>query len=118
MAPTEEHSDAPGGDRLAIFVASRFVDGVESALDAAFRVTRAGGDGDPLAELHARTARGERFDALFVSLDTQLPAEAIEALAERQVFVSQRMDSLRVTPHLYNDDADIDALFQVLRKRL
>ena len=37
-----------------------------------------------------------------------------ERLATEQVHVSLRGDSLRVTPHLYNDDADIGRLLSVL----
>jgi len=35
-----------------------------------------------------------------------LPDRAVERLAARNVFVSQRSDSLRITPHLYNTEAD------------
>ena len=35
-----------------------------------------------------------------------LPEGAVERLEARNVFVSKRGDSLRVTPHLYNDEAD------------
>jgi selenocysteine lyase/cysteine desulfurase len=38
-----------------------------------------------------------------------------EQLAERQVYVSVRGDSLRVTPHLYNHEQDLERLFEVLR---
>ncbi|MDH3658872.1 MAG: aminotransferase class V-fold PLP-dependent enzyme [Alphaproteobacteria bacterium] len=41
-----------------------------------------------------------------------------ERLAENQVFVSLRGDSLRVTPHLYNNEADVDRLFSVLQPML
>jgi selenocysteine lyase/cysteine desulfurase len=44
-----------------------------------------------------------------------LPAGLPERLAKEQVYVSLRGDSLRVTPHLYNDEADIERLFAVLR---
>jgi selenocysteine lyase/cysteine desulfurase len=37
-----------------------------------------------------------------------------ERLARERVHVSLRGASLRVTPHLYNDDADLDRLFAVL----
>lgn len=36
------------------------------------------------------------------------------ALAERQVFVSIRGDTVRITPHLYNDDQDLDACIAAL----
>ena len=44
-----------------------------------------------------------------------LPAGLPERLAREQVHVSLRGASLRVTPHLYNDEADLDRLFDVLR---
>ena len=43
-----------------------------------------------------------------------MPADIHEQLARRQVHVSIRGDSMRVTPHLYNTDADIDRLFDAL----
>ncbi|MFZ9395436.1 MAG: aminotransferase class V-fold PLP-dependent enzyme [Erythrobacter sp.] len=44
-----------------------------------------------------------------------VPDGLTERLAERQVFVSLRGTSLRVTPHLYNNEADRAALIDVLR---
>ncbi len=43
-----------------------------------------------------------------------IPDGLPERLAANQIFVSQRGDSLRVTPHLYNDEADIAALLAAL----
>jgi selenocysteine lyase/cysteine desulfurase len=43
-----------------------------------------------------------------------MPPGLPERLAKEQVFVSLRGDSLRVAPHLYNNDADVDRLFKVL----
>jgi selenocysteine lyase/cysteine desulfurase len=34
------------------------------------------------------------------------------------VYVSVRGDSLRVTPHLYNDDADVDRLIHALERAI
>ena len=42
------------------------------------------------------------------------PERLPERLAEKQVYLSVRGDSLRVTPHLYNDEADVERLFEVL----
>ena len=47
-----------------------------------------------------------------------VPPTLPETLAERGVYVSVRGDSLRVTPHLYNTDDDVDRLFDVLRATL
>jgi selenocysteine lyase/cysteine desulfurase len=46
------------------------------------------------------------------------PERLPERLAKERVYVSVRGDSLRVTPHLYNDEADIDRLFEVLEAAL
>jgi selenocysteine lyase/cysteine desulfurase len=46
------------------------------------------------------------------------PRDLPERLAAERVYVSLRGDSLRVTPHLYNHDADIDRLFAVLEGAL
>ena len=40
------------------------------------------------------------------------------ALAEARVFVSVRGDSIRVSPHLYSDESDVDRLFSVLDRVL
>ncbi len=47
-----------------------------------------------------------------------VPEGLPERLAGENVFVSLRGRSLRVTPHLYNDDADCDRLIAVLKKAL
>jgi len=41
-----------------------------------------------------------------------------ERLADSQIYVSLRGDSLRVTPHLYNHEGDVDRLFSVLEPML
>jgi selenocysteine lyase/cysteine desulfurase len=43
-----------------------------------------------------------------------VPDGLLQRLAERHVHVSVRGASLRVTPHVYNDDADVDRLFEAL----
>ena len=47
-----------------------------------------------------------------------VPDGLLAGLAERNVFVSVRGDSMRVTPHVYNDDADVDRLFDALEALL
>ena len=46
------------------------------------------------------------------------PAELPDALARAGVYVSVRGTSLRVTPHLWNDGSDLEALIDVLKKVL
>jgi selenocysteine lyase/cysteine desulfurase len=47
-----------------------------------------------------------------------IPTGLPESLAARNVFVSVRGNSVRVTPHLYNTDADVDRLFEALEPLL
>lgn len=47
-----------------------------------------------------------------------VPDHIAPALAAKKVFVSIRGSSIRVAPHIYNDKADIDRLFEVLEEAL
>jgi len=44
-----------------------------------------------------------------------IPAVLAQALKDANIYVSFRGDSIRIAPHLYNDLADIDRLFDLLR---
>ena len=45
-----------------------------------------------------------------------VPPGLLDALAREKVFLSVRGSSLRITPHLYNTDADVDRLFAALER--
>jgi selenocysteine lyase/cysteine desulfurase len=62
------------------------------------------------AELHASHLIGLRAK--------KLPADLPARLAQSQVYVSVRGDSIRVSPHLYNTSADIERLFTTLADAL
>ena len=47
-----------------------------------------------------------------------VPPGLLDALVRENVHVSVRGSSMRVTPHLYNTDADVDRLFAVLERVL
>jgi selenocysteine lyase/cysteine desulfurase len=51
-----------------------------------------------------------------IRLSGGIPSGLAKALTDAKVFVSIRGDSIRVAPHLYNDSADIERLFAVLRR--
>jgi selenocysteine lyase/cysteine desulfurase len=42
----------------------------------------------------------------------------MEEFIRHQVYVSVRGDAIRVAPHVFNHERDIDALFAVLKKFL
>lgn len=47
-----------------------------------------------------------------------VPKNVPEALAQKNVYVSIRGDSIRIAPHVYNDKADVDRFFEVLKEAL
>ena len=47
-----------------------------------------------------------------------VPEGLLEELKKYKVYVSVRGDSLRVTPHLYNNDADVDRLMHALEQTI
>ena len=97
---------------------------------AALEQILAWGVDDIAATLTARTAAiAERARA--IGLDSQpaerraghflglrfpdgVPPGLLDALAREKVYVSVRGSSVRVTPHLYNTDADVERLFAAL----
>ena len=68
---------------------------------------RAFGLGSQPTERRAGHFLGLRFAA-------GIPSGLLDALAREKVYVSVRGSSMRVTPHLYNTDADVDRLFSAL----
>ena len=53
-----------------------------------------------------------------INFEGGVPVHIAPALAAEKIFVSIRGASIRVSPHIYNDRADIDRLFYVLKKEL
>jgi selenocysteine lyase/cysteine desulfurase len=47
-----------------------------------------------------------------------MPAGLIEGLASEGVYVAPRLGRMRVSPHVYNDEADADRFVEVLARRL
>jgi len=64
--------------------------------------------------LTASDSRDRAGHFLGLGFAGEVPASLTERLAEENVFVSVRGKSMRVTPHLYNDDTDIERLIFAL----
>ena len=79
--------------------------------DIAARAARLGLGSAPAA-LRAGHFLGLRFPG------GGLPAGLLAALAAEQVYVSVRGASMRVTPHLYNTNEDVDRFFAALERTL
>jgi selenocysteine lyase/cysteine desulfurase len=55
---------------------------------------------------------------LGLRLGPDVPADVLARLAERKVYVSVRGSSMRVTPHLYNNDGDVERFLRALESVL
>ena len=53
-----------------------------------------------------------------LKLGPDAPADLAARLASENVFVSVRGRSLRVSPHLYNTEGDVERLFEVLSRQV
>lgn len=47
-----------------------------------------------------------------------IPGNLLARMAEDNIYASVRGSSLRITPHLFNNEADIDRLFRLLEKKI
>jgi len=45
-----------------------------------------------------------------------IPEGFVERLAAEQVYVAPRLGRIRISPHVYNDEADVDHFIEVFRK--
>src|SRR5262249_24821574 len=55
---------------------------------------------------------------LSLAFKAGMPADLIEALAGDGIYVAPRLGRMRISPHVYNDEADVDRFVGALRQRL
>ena len=55
---------------------------------------------------------------LSLAFEGGMPAGLVEGLASEGVYVAPRLGRMRVSPHVYNDENDVDRFVEVLVKRL
>jgi len=66
-----------------------------------------------VAETHLRAPH-----ILSLAFPGGMPAKLVEGLASEGVYVAPRLGRMRVSPHVYNDEADADRFVEVLTRRL
>jgi selenocysteine lyase/cysteine desulfurase len=47
-----------------------------------------------------------------------LPPKLIPELASQQIYVAPRLGRMRVSPHVYNDEADVDRFVAAMKRAL
>jgi selenocysteine lyase/cysteine desulfurase len=67
-----------------------------------------------MAEAAILQAKLQAPQILSLQFKSGIPGDLIAQLAQRGVHVSQRLGKLRISPHIYNDEADIDRFADVL----
>ena len=72
------------------------------------------------AELGLESVPADRRAGHFIGLKFPggVPGHLLDRLFEQKIYVSARGDSMRVTPHLYNTDHDVDRLMAALASEL
>ncbi len=71
------------------------------------------GTGIRVPETHLRAPH-----ILSLAFTGGMPTGLVEGLASEGVYVAQRLGRMRVSPHVYNDEADADRFVEVLARRL
>ena len=75
--------------------------------------TGVGGIGVRVPEPHLRAPH-----ILSLAFKGGMPAGLVEGLASEGVYVAPRLGRMRISPHVYNDEADADRFVEVLTRRL
>jgi selenocysteine lyase/cysteine desulfurase len=73
---------------------------------------------DGLAGANAVQVLDERFRAphiLSLGFAGGMPKDLVAKLANQQVYVAARLGRMRISPHVYNDEADIDRLVAAVK---
>ena len=80
-------------------------------------ITAALKDGATAAGYHLASPLNPAHHGAMITLRSSDPNRLVASLAEDNIVVSCRDSNLRIAPHFYNNQADIDHLFRALHKR-
>ena len=86
--------------------------GVTEARRLSFRLMRLEAMREAAAQLMTRMRLGGGV------FPRGMPEGLIERLAAEQVYVAARLGRMRISPHVYNDEADVDRFIAVMRGAL
>ncbi len=92
--------------------------GVENVAEALGKLTGRIEDEARERSMEAVPAGKRGAHMIGLRLGDDLPADLAARLAKENVFVSVRGSSMRISPHLYNTEADVEKLFDSLTRHL
>jgi len=92
--------------------------GTQAIVDRLARLTRRVADG--LAGLNVRVpdARFRAPHVISLGFSGDVLGGLIPALAKEQIYVASRLGRMRVSPHVYNDEADVDRFVAAMKRAL
>jgi selenocysteine lyase/cysteine desulfurase len=79
-------------------------------------LTRRLADGLRGGNLSVADARVRTPHILCLSFRDGMPKDLVERLAAEQIFVASRVGRLRISPHVYNDEGDIERFLKAFKK--
>jgi selenocysteine lyase/cysteine desulfurase len=92
--------------------------GADAVMQRLSALTRRMAEGLADSGLHLLTERRRAPNVLSLGFPDGLPSTLIPALAGEQIYVAARLGRMRVSPHVYNDEADVDRFVAAVRKAM
>ena len=89
--------------------------GAAAVVERLSALTRRVADGLAGAKVRVPDQRFRAPHILSLGFPGSLPAGLIAALAGKQIHVAARLGRMRISPHVYNDEADVDRFLVALR---
>jgi selenocysteine lyase/cysteine desulfurase len=68
------------------------------------------------AKVQVHDGRFRAPHVLSLGFPDGLPPDLIPALAGQQIYVAARLGRMRVSPHVYNDEADVDRFIAAMTR--
>jgi selenocysteine lyase/cysteine desulfurase len=90
--------------------------GIDAITERLSMLTGRLAEGLPNAGVTVSPAHLRAPHVLSLSFPDGMPHELPDRLAAENVFVSPRLGRLRISPHVYNDEADVDRFLETFRK--
>jgi selenocysteine lyase/cysteine desulfurase len=92
--------------------------GSEAVVERLAMLTQRMADGLRHLDMEGPNARVRAPHLLCLDFRGGMPEGLIDKLAAHKVFVAPRLGRIRISPHVYNDEADVDRFVEVMRSAL